>query len=74
MLNRSEPLGLPRGSIRGLIALMLTLTFCVSVFTGQALNDTLVAILGVVITFYFVKRDKETDGVPVEDPLADPVV
>jgi uncharacterized membrane protein (UPF0136 family) len=74
MFNKSEPLGLPRGSGRLIIALMVTATFCATFLTGRELDPALLTMMGVVLTFYFTQRAKETADRPIEEELPEPLV
>jgi len=61
MIN--EPLGLPRGSVRSVLAiLMVTATICLA-FAG-ALTGEFATLSGVVISFYFAGRGA-TPAVPI---------
>lgn len=65
-----EPLGLPRGSVRSVIALLFSATTSYLFATGQAIPNELMLLVGVVVTFYFKTRSDEQ---PVQE-LPEPYV
>lgn len=54
--NPKEPLWLPRGSIRGLIALVDTVSIVAMVFLGIDVPDWFAGQWATVIAFYFAGR------------------
>lgn len=58
-MNRNLPLGLPEGSVRALLAILLTLTCCWLWLTGQTVPNELLAFAGVVVAYYFKTRADE---------------
>lgn len=52
-MNTKEPLGLPKGSVRALIALMLVITFCVTGAVTKIIPQELITLVGVIVGFYF---------------------
>ena len=53
MINEEEPLWLPKGSIRALIALALVIAVCsITAATGTVPKE-LLAVVSVIIGFYF---------------------
>ncbi len=56
--DRPEPLGLPRGSIRALIALGVAAACGVRVFTGEDIPGPLASLVLAVVGFYFGFRTK----------------
>ena len=61
MFNSTEPLWLPKGSIRAIIALFVVVAvvlFFIGV-GGEVAVAALAGTLGSVITWYFTNRDKE---------------
>lgn len=55
--DSKEPLGLPKGSVRAIIALALIGALIVGVFTlAPEAIAPLIALAGVVATFYFEQR------------------
>lgn len=74
IFRASEPLGLPRGSVRALIVLGLTAVLIQQVWVGAVINGAFLVIAAVAITLYFTERAAETRGVPVEESLPEPVV
>lgn len=59
-----NPLFLPEGSVRALIAISLTATFCVMVYEMKVIPEFFIATLGIVIGFYFGKRSGEKEVKP----------
>jgi len=55
MINPNEPLGLPKGSIRAILALE-TVTFCLVYFWFRGFAVPVVSLLFTVIAFYFASR------------------
>jgi hypothetical protein len=58
MLNPNEPLGLPRGSVRGVLAILVVGSTVVDAIVNGAPNAALTGMAGSVLTWYFVKRDR----------------
>lgn len=59
-----EPLALPRGSVRALLALAVVGSAVYLFATGQQVTNEHLTLAGVAITFYFSTREGES---PVED-------
>jgi hypothetical protein len=57
-----EPLGLPRGSIRALIALLLSATAWLLIFQSRALPLDLFTLILTIIGYYFGYRTKAKDA------------
>lgn len=58
-----EPLGLPRGSVRAVLSLLLISGFIASCFMPQVPKESsvsLASLAGVVITYYFRQREVES--------------
>ena len=55
-MNNSKPLGLPTGSIRAIIALMVTVSTLMMVGLGVDIPDGLWAGFGAAIGFYFGQK------------------
>lgn len=71
IFNRSEPLGLPRGSVRALLTLMIAGVFCYRFAIGLVIDPTLSFAFGTVLIFYFNKRSDESSE-PVEEIVPEP--
>lgn len=52
----NEPLGLPPGSVRAILALGTVFSSIALLAIGKINMDQLLAITGVVLAFYFVER------------------
>ena len=64
---KNEPLGLPRGSVRSILAVIIVTTICV--VAGKLAwfgdKDGLIALAGLAnsaVTFYFLQRSQQTNG------------
>ena len=66
--NQSEPFGLPRGTVRAIITLLIIIGSLVFMIIRGEIPAGLVSILSVVATFYFVSREKQS-ATEVEEPL-----
>ena len=55
-MNEDEPLGLPKGSVRALIALALVITMCVIAGVKNEIPNEILGIVGIIIGFYFGVR------------------
>lgn len=73
-MNTKEPLFLPRGSIRALLALIVTGTSMFLFATQTAIPGELLTLNGVVLTYYFVQRNNEANDSPQEDELPEPAL
>lgn len=75
-LNQNEPLGMPKGSVRALIALSIVV-FSMSFFwTYNKFPSELTSLIGVVIGYYFGARNSEnieTNTIPKPIPQPTPV-
>jgi hypothetical protein len=68
-MNKSEPLGLPTGSVRALVVLFIVAAACAQFILGRP-DPGLSVLAAVVATFYFIKRS----GDPLPEDVPDPVV
>lgn len=73
MLDKTNPLWLPPGSVRSLIALIVVGTTMALFVSGNA-PDGLVAIAGAIIGFYFTQRAEGTNGNGTVEPLSRTIV
>lgn len=55
-MNKLLPLGLPEGSVRGLLAILLTLTVCGLAVFGRPIPEALAAGWGLAMGSYFQYR------------------
>ena len=55
-MNEDEPLGLPQGSVRALIALALVITLCVVAGVTGSTPKEILGMVGIVIGYYFGAR------------------
>ncbi|MBA7587598.1 hypothetical protein ES708_29629 [subsurface metagenome] len=60
-MENKNPLNLPPGSIRAIIALMLTAAIIVAMFVNVVVPDVVFGFLGAVIGFYFAHRANNTE-------------
>lgn len=65
-MNKNEPLGLPRGSVRAILAIMIVGSTVIGFTIGTAVDQALVGIAGAVVGYYFAARGAE-DGEPASD-------
>ncbi len=56
-----QPLWLPKGSIRAVIALVVVLTWVVLLARGVMVPKEFYVILGAIVTFYFMARENDHD-------------
>lgn len=78
-MNRNEPLGLPRGSVRAILALLLvgsTIVFNgAAIVTGGAPDPTTIGLTGMVVGYYFARRDVDGQTAGGDDEaLGDPAI
>lgn len=69
--NASQPLGLPEGSIRGLLAIIFAAAAAIMFVLQIPITEAQLVLTTGVVTYYFAKRDKEADApAPVYIPPA----
>ena len=61
-MDPNHPLGLPRGSVRALLANFIVLAALVYFLLYQDLPQALAGVLGVVIAYYFGSRTANGQG------------
>lgn len=66
-MNRTEPLGLPRGSVRAILTILLVLVCAAMLFVGtkdKTVAAMFVLLTGIAVRDYFVTRaaSNERDG------------
>ena len=64
-MNKNEAFGLPKGTIRALLALVLVAAFIATVFVEVASSEAEVALAAMAssaVTFYFTKRNDESSA------------
>ena len=69
-MNASEPLGLPRGTVRAFLAALVVGSVCFLFATGQPVMTEHLMLASGIVVHYFNARAEETAGQPV---LAKPV-
>ncbi len=77
LLDSGEPFGLPKGTVRGIVALAFAGTIIQQVIIGSIDPITFIAVAGPFLGFYAGTRPTEAPAsAPVVDdaPLAAPVV
>lgn len=74
-MNRKEPLGLPRGSVRAILTILLLVLLAVTMFVSvvpgaEDIRTGLVALATLAIKSYFDvrKEQNDVDGPPLEPP------
>ena len=55
-MNSKEPLWLPRGSVRAILALIFVIVFAGLAWTGQIEPKEFGLIVAVVVTYYFAGK------------------
>lgn len=75
-LESGEPFGLPKGTVRGIIALAFTGTFIQQVIIGAIGSDVFLGVAVGVIGSYFATRGTSENNIPGPLPVqeADPVL
>lgn len=65
-MNPNEPLGLPRGSVRAILALVLVVSViafnAIAMLTGTQPDQATIGLAGMVVGYYFGKRDTEPEA------------
>lgn len=74
--NSGEPFGLPKGTVRGVIALALTGTLIQQTLVGAIDPITFLGVAGPFLGYYVASRPNETTITQVkpEEPLPEPYV
>jgi hypothetical protein len=60
-MKYDEPLGLPKGSVRAIIAILVVAGFVLSIWFSYN-SEVLASLASMVATFYFLERKVETTG------------
>lgn len=69
-LNGTEPLGLPRGSVRAILALLVAGTAMLLFAAQREVTDGLIGLVGVVLAYYFNSRNADpVNGSSHEPPV-----
>lgn len=76
LLNPSEPLWLPNGSVRAILALLVVVSTIlfngIRIIQGDVPDATTVGLAGMVLGYYFAKRDGDAAAdLPLQEPLVD---
>ena len=59
MISCRHPLGLPKGSIRAILAIGICFLSIYGMLTGKITVDDYILIVGIILAFYFgTKREK----------------
>lgn len=72
-MDTGEPFGLPRGTVRGIIALSFTALLIASYWTLQTLDPVLAAFTLPYIAWYFAARQSEPAR-PAPEPVNAPYI
>lgn len=73
-MNKNEPLGLPRGSVRAILAIMIVGSTVIGFTIGTAVDQALVGIAGAVVGYYFAARNSEDAPASDEFELGPPAI
>jgi hypothetical protein len=68
-MEPKPPLGLPEGSVRAVIALILVLTVCLMAVWGRHIPETLGTAVGMAIAGYFSQRNNSPPPPPPLSPV-----
>ncbi|MBA7540500.1 hypothetical protein ES705_32799 [subsurface metagenome] len=60
-MENKNPLNLPPGSIRAIIALILTISIVVAMFVNVEIPEVVFGFLAAIIGFYFAHRANNTE-------------
>jgi len=60
MFKLNQPLGLPKGTVRGVIAIVLTLTFAILALKSKIEAKDVVAVFMMALGFYFGSRNNQS--------------
>lgn len=74
MLDTGEPFGLPKGTVRGVIALSFSTAALFLWVTGQPLPDALLGVTTLIIGNYFGTRGSGDAAPPAPEVVAAPYV
>jgi len=58
-MEKKDPLNMPEGSVRAILALLLTVGILIYVLAYDQFPGELISVLGVVVGFYFGQRLNE---------------
>lgn len=61
-LQPDQPMWLPAGSIRACLALGFGITTCAGFLKGRIETQAFLVIMSAIITFYFTKKQPDTNG------------
>jgi len=60
-MESKNPLNLPPGSVRAIIALLLTVAIIIAIFVNVEIPEVVFGFLGAIIGFYFAHRANNTE-------------
>ncbi|MBA7579639.1 hypothetical protein ES708_21510 [subsurface metagenome] len=60
-MDSKNPLNLPPGSVRAIIALLLTVSIIVAMFLSVAIPKEIVGMVLAIVAFYFAHRANNTE-------------
>lgn len=60
-MEGKNPLNLPPGSVRAIIALLLTVAIIIAIFVRVEIPEVIFGFLGAIIGFYFAHRANNTE-------------
>ena len=72
--STGEPFGLPKGTVRDILALVSMGLLVFDFVVDQVLTPELVYVVGPYIAFYFGTRPQEAPGAAPDEPLGEPSI
>ena len=60
-MNKNQPLWMPSGSVRAILALMLVIVTCYLAVSSQITGEAFLTIASAVVAFYFGTKQQGTD-------------
>lgn len=73
-LDTGEPFGLPKGTIRGVLALAFSASVLFLWLTGQPVSEAQLGITTLIVGNYFGARGSSPAAEKAAEPLAEPAV
>lgn len=67
-MNKNEPLGLPRGSVRALLAIIIVGAGVAGLLMGRVMPEWFLGVLLLVLGLYFGNRATTDEAPPTPEP------